>query len=72
MNDQRLVLLTEHHEPAGFDCGNDQLNAWLVDHALASQRADLARTYLALDGDDVAGYVRVTSGSIRQQHAPKR
>jgi len=72
VNDQHLVPLTEHHEPAGFDCGNDQLNAWLVDHALASQRADLARTYLALDGDDVAGYVSLTSGSIRQEHAPKR
>ena len=72
MNDQHLVPLTEHHEPAGFDCGNDQLNAWLLDHAPASQRADLARTYLVLDGDDVAGYVSLTSGSIRQEHAPKR
>lgn len=72
MNDHQLVLLAEDQVLAGFDCGNDQLNAWLVDHALASQRADLARTYLALADDAVAGYVSLTTGSIRREDAPKR
>jgi GNAT superfamily N-acetyltransferase len=68
----RLVLLTAEHDLAGFDCGNEQLNAWLVEHALASQRADLARTYLALDGGAVAGYVSLTTGSVRREDAPRR
>ncbi len=72
MSDLELVLLAEHHELAGLDCGNDQLNTWLIDHALASQRADLARTYLALEGDAVVGYVSLTTGSIRREDAPKR
>lgn len=72
MTGLRLVLLSAEHDLTGFDCGEEQLNAWLVDHARASQRADLARTYLALDGETVAGYVSLTTGSVRPQDAPKR
>jgi GNAT superfamily N-acetyltransferase len=68
----RLVLLAPEHELGGFDCGNDDLNRWLVDHALASQKADLARTYLALNDTIVAGYVSLTTGSIRPDAAPRR
>jgi GNAT superfamily N-acetyltransferase len=68
----RLALLTAEHDLAGFDCGNDQLTSWLLRHALASQRADLARTYLALEDDTVAGYVSLTTGSVRHDEAPKR
>jgi GNAT superfamily N-acetyltransferase len=67
-----LVGLTADHELSGFDCGNEELNRWLVDHALASQKADLARTYLLLDEGAVVGYVSLTTGSIRREAAPKR
>lgn len=72
MSSHRLALLTAEHDVAAFDCGNDQLTSWLIRHALASQRADLARTYLALEGDDVIGYVSLTTGSVRRDDAPKR
>lgn len=68
----RLALLTAEHDLTGFDCGNDQLTSWLIRHALASQRADLARTYLALEDDTVVGYVSLTTGSVRHDEAPKR
>jgi GNAT superfamily N-acetyltransferase len=68
----RLALLAAEHDLTGFDCGNDQLTNWLIRHALASQRADLARTYLVLDDDTVAGYVSLTTGSVRHDEAPKR
>jgi ribosomal protein S18 acetylase RimI-like enzyme len=68
----RLVLLGPDHELSGFDCGHDDLNRSLVDHALASQKADLARTYLALIDADVAGYVSLTTGSIRREAPPRR
>jgi GNAT superfamily N-acetyltransferase len=67
----RLALLTAEHDLTSFDCGNDQLTSWLLRHALASQRADLARTYLALE-NDTAGYVSLTTGSVRHDEAPKR
>jgi GNAT superfamily N-acetyltransferase len=72
VTDPRLVLLDAEHRLTGFDCANEQLNAWLIDHALAGQRADLARTYLALVGETVIGYVSLTTGSIRREEAPRR
>lgn len=72
MSALRLVLLAADHALSGFDCGNDDLNRWLTNHALASQKADLARTYLALADTKVAGYVSLTTGSIRRDAAPRR
>jgi GNAT superfamily N-acetyltransferase len=68
----RLVLLSPERDLTGFDCGNAELNCWLVDHALASQKADLARTYLALSDGRIVGYLSLTTGSIRPEAAPKR
>ena len=68
----RLVRLTADHELTGFDCGNRELSAWLIEHALASHRADLTRTYLALERKTVAGYVSLTTGSVRREDAPTR
>lgn len=72
MSRLRLTLLTAEHDVSGFDCGNAQLDAWLVRHALASHRADIARTFLVLDGRDVAGYVSLTTGSARHDEVPGR
>jgi GNAT superfamily N-acetyltransferase len=72
VSDPRLVLLTAGHDLTRFDCGTESLNRWLIDHALASQKADLARTYLVLGDGTVAAYVSLTSGSIRPQDVPKR
>lgn len=68
----RLVLLTAEHDLTSFDCGNEQLNTWLTRHALAGQRADLARTYLVLDRATVVAYVSLTTGSVRHEEALKR
>lgn len=72
MNELRLVLLTADHDLSGFDCGNERLDSWLRDHALASQRGDIARTYLVLESETVVAYVSLTTGSIRPESAPKR
>ncbi|HXE44284.1 MAG TPA: GNAT family N-acetyltransferase [Conexibacter sp.] len=72
MSSPHLVLLTAEHDVSSFDCGNDQLTSWLIRHALASQRADLARTYLTLEDEQVIGYVSLTTGSVRRDEAPKR
>jgi predicted N-acetyltransferase YhbS len=68
----RLALLSAGHDVSSFDCGNDQLTSWLIRHALASQRADLARTYLAMEEGQVIGYVSLTTGSVRRDDSPKR
>lgn len=72
MSGLSLVLLRPGQDLSGFDCGNSELDRWLTDHALASQKADLARTYLVTTPDDVAGYVSLTTGSVRPEAAPSR
>jgi GNAT superfamily N-acetyltransferase len=67
-----LVPLRAEHDLSRFDCGKSELDRWLIDHALASQKADLARTYLVMDSDSVAAYVSLTTGSIRRDAAPER
>ena len=55
----------------GFDCGDAELAGWLVDHALASPKADLARTCLAsaMPGSRVR---QPDHRSIRPEAAPRR
>lgn len=72
MSELKLVPLTADHDLSGSDCGNTELDRWLTDHARASQKADLARTYLVMTADAVAAYVSLTTGSIRSEAAPKR
>ena len=72
MSALRLVLLTADHDLTGFDSDNTQLDSWLCDHALASQRADLARTYLVLLSEAIVAYVSLTTGSIHAEAAPRR
>jgi len=72
VTDESLVLLDARHDLSGFDCGIADLDRWLRHHALASQKADLARTYLAVVDGIVAGYVSLTTGSIRVDEAPRR
>lgn len=79
MTDLILELHVGVREVGGFDCGNPGLNEWLLRHAPASHRADLARTFLAIDrsvavpsGGAIAGYFSITTGSVRADDAPKR
>lgn len=72
MNEVVLVALRDELDLAGFDCGNDEMNQWLTRHSWASHEADLARTWIALDGEAVAGYFSLTTGSIRPDEAPRK
>jgi predicted N-acetyltransferase YhbS len=67
-----LAPLGAEHDVSAFDCGRRELNAWLAEHARAGNRADLARTYVALDRGAVVGYVSLTTGSVRREQAPRR
>ena len=69
-----LVLVALHHEDGltAFDCGNEDMNQWLARHALDSHKADLARTWIAVEGNTVAGYFSLTTGSVRPEDAPRR
>ncbi len=57
---------------ADFSCGRPALDDYLIRHALLAQRANTARTFVALRGSRVVGYYSLTAASVEPEHAPQR
>ncbi len=78
MNDFRalplapVVRLEAGHDLSAFDCGHEALNRFLTRHALASARAESARTYVAARGTVVVGYYSLAVGAVEHVAAPPR
>ena len=68
----RLERLEAHHDLAGFDSGNEELDGWLRRHALAAQQMDSARTFVLIRDDRVVGYFSLTMGSVLRAEAPAK
>lgn len=69
---QRVLLerLDAHHDVTAFNSGTEYLDTWLHRHALAAQRMDSARTFVATRSDRVIGYFSLTMGSVLRADAP--
>lgn len=67
----KLVPLAAEHDLSSFDCGKPELDKWLNGYALASQKADLARTWVLIDDDRVIGYFSLVMGHVRPEDAPQ-
>ena len=53
----RFGHITEQHPVEGFRCGNTDLDAWLTEAAINSDRSGTARVYIWLDDpSEVIGY----------------
>ncbi len=57
---------------AGFDCGQPDLNLFLQRHALSSQQANSAQTYVCCHEDRVAAYYSLAVGAVDPVAAPSR
>jgi predicted N-acetyltransferase YhbS len=66
------VLLEARHDVSAFDCGVPALNNYLRKFALANQRSQAARTYVATRGRRVVGYYTLAAGAARREIAPAR
>jgi GNAT superfamily N-acetyltransferase len=64
--------LGEAHETSLFDCRKPPLNEFLQKYALLAQRANTARSYVALRGIRAVGYYSLTSASIETGSAAGR
>jgi predicted N-acetyltransferase YhbS len=66
----RIERLADHHQRAGFDCGEPALNDFLQRQASQLNRKGFGKTYVALadDGLTVTGFVTVSTGQV-QTHA---
>lgn len=67
-----LERLDAHHDLSTFDSGNEMLDAWLRRHALASQRVDSARMFVATQRGRVVGYFSLTVGAVYRAEAPAK
>jgi len=64
--------LNDSHRTDAFDCGKPELTIWLRRHALNSQRAETARTYVVHRDLRVVGYYSLAAGSVEHARAPAR
>jgi hypothetical protein len=53
-----IEKLRREHDLSAFDCGNQTLTIWLQKFAWTNQRADSARTYVAIRGIELGYYAR--------------
>ncbi len=66
------TLLDARHDLSAFDCDVPALNNYLKKFALANQRSQSARTYVATHGDCVVGYYTLAAASARREETPER
>lgn len=63
--------LADHHGTDGFDCGDESLNHWLQQHALANQGSGATRTFVVCAADGVVkAYVALAAGSMTRTNSP--
>ncbi|MDY0001465.1 MAG: GNAT family N-acetyltransferase [Polyangia bacterium] len=68
----RIEKLRQGHLLAGFDCGREALDRFLVRHALQSQRAGSSSTYLTMADEVVIGFHTLVVGQAEPEEAPER
>lgn len=69
---REIEKLQWHHAVDAFDCGREELNRFLQQHALPNQQSGGAQTYVGLVDQIVVGYYALAVGSVEQEHAPAR
>lgn len=68
----RIEKLALHHDVKSFDCGEPALNRYILSFALQNQAANAAQSYVALAGDDIAGFYSMVVGDIEFDDSPER
>lgn len=60
----------KRHRVEAFRCGTQSLDRWLHAYAGQTQRADVARTYVAIDSQQlVVGYYTLVAGQVEHAEA---
>ena len=68
----RIEKLQRAHAVDTFDCGREPLNRFLMRYALSNQQASASQTYVAIAGEDIAGYYTLVVGHVEYADAPER
>lgn len=72
MIELRIEKLTRHHAVEDFDCGQEELNQFLVRYALIRQLSNASQTYVGLMDDEVIGFYTLVVGEVGYDDAPER
>jgi len=73
MNDRpRIEKLRRDHHVDLFDCGQEPLNRFLVRYAFQNQQAEASQTYVALVGDEIAGFYTLVVAQVEYDDARQR
>lgn len=65
-------LLAEHHVLDGFDCGDENLNAWLAGKARRNQIEGSSRTWVVSTEGRVIGFYASSTAVVLRAEAIKR
>jgi len=69
----RQERISRRHTLAPFRCGNSELDGWLLNHALNSDKAGTSRIYVWATADEtVVAYFALAPHVVRRQNAPQR
>ena len=68
----RVEKLQRSHDIETFDCGQEDLNRFLIRHALQNQNASASQTYVALVESEIVGFYTLVYGQIEYLDAPQR
>ena len=66
-----LIQLTSDYEMKPFDCGDTQLNGFLLNDARLFHEKKLATTYLICDKEKIIGYFSLFNDKISKQEVSK-
>ena len=67
-----IEKLHRTHNVEQFTCGQQELDRFLIRHALQAQQSNSSQTYVAVSGDEVAGFYTIVAGEVQHAQAPER
>ncbi|MDT4332447.1 GNAT family N-acetyltransferase [Methylomonas sp. MED-D] len=68
----RIEKLRRDHPVDRFTCGHEELDRFLIRHALGNQQANASQTYVGLHDQDVIGFYSLVVGEVAFNDAPER
>src|SRR5665213_3685098 len=69
---RRVEKLRRDHAVEAFDCGDEQLNKYLLRYAWQNQQAGASQTYVGVVGDAIIGFHTLAMGQVMYDDAPRR
>lgn len=69
---RRVEKLRRDHPLEAFDCGDEQLNRYLLRYAWQNQQAGASQTYVGVVGDAIVGFHTLAMGQVTYEDAPQR